>query len=183
MTNQRMVIGLAFLLVVPFLYPQIPMSQWSRFRGPNGHGTSLDKNIPVRWSETEGMLWKIPLPGKGNSSPIVWGDRLFVQSASADGKERLLLCLNATDGKILWSRSAPGSVARINTKNTLASSTPATDGTLVYAVFWDGASLSLSAYDFKGTIVWTRDLGTLTTQHGAGISPIVYKDKLFLAND
>jgi outer membrane protein assembly factor BamB len=106
-----------------------------------------------------------------------------VQSASADGKERLLLCLNVTDGKILWSRSAPGSFVRINPKNTLASSTPATDGRLVYAVFWDGASLSLSAYDFKGTLVWTRDLGGLTTQHGAGISPVVHKDRLFLAND
>src|SRR5687767_14471417 len=154
MTKQRVVIGLAIFLVVSCLYPQSSGSQWSRFRGPNGHGTSLDKNIPVQWSETEGMLWKTPLPGKGNSSPIVWGDRLFVQSASADGKERLLLCLSVTDGKILWSRSAPGAAARINTKNSLASSTPATDGRHVYAVFWDGASLSLSAYDFKGTVVW-----------------------------
>src|SRR5436305_591925 len=68
---------------------------WPRFRGPNGTGIATDKNVPVRWSEGDGLLWKVPIPGVGNSSPIVWGERVFLQSASRDGKERLLLCLNA----------------------------------------------------------------------------------------
>src|SRR5262249_41157517 len=65
---------------------------WPRFRGPNGDGISLDKDVPVQWSEKDGILWKTTIPGAGNSSPVVWGDRLFLQSASADGKERWLLC-------------------------------------------------------------------------------------------
>lgn len=158
-------------------------SPWPRFRGPNGTGIATDKDIPLQWNEKEGVLWKTALPGLGNSSPIIWGDRVFVQSATADGRERLLLCLNATDGKVLWSRSMPGSRARIHPKNSWASSTPATDGERVYTLFWDGNRVSVHAFDFEGKHLWTRDLGRFTSQHGAGTSPIVFQDKLFVAND
>ncbi len=156
---------------------------WPRFRGPNGSGISRDSRVPVEWNESAGLLWKSAIPGFGNSSPVVWGNRLFVQSASADGKERWLLCLDASEGRILWTRSLPGSKAPINPRNTLASSTPATDGRQVYAAFWDGTRVALSAYDMSGNLTWTRDLGTFTSQHGAGASPIVYKDKVIIAFD
>lgn len=84
---------------------------------------------------------------------------------------------------MLWSWSMPGAIARINPRNSLASSTPATDGRLVYAVFWDGAGLSIVACDFRGRLIWRRELGSLTTEHGAGVSPIVYQGRVFLAND
>ena len=156
---------------------------WPRFRGPNGSGISRDSRVPVEWNESAGLLWKSAIPGFGNSSPVVWGNRLFVQSASADGKERWLLCLDASEGRILWTRSLPGSKAPINPRNTLASSTPATDGRQVYAAFWDGTRVALSAYDMSGNLTWTRDLGTFTSQHGAGASPIVYKDRVIIAFD
>src|SRR5262245_61418950 len=82
---------------------------WPRFRGPNGTGAVDDKDVPLRWSATEGVVWKTPLPGLGNSSPIIWGDRIFVQSAAEDGRERWLICLNAGDGKVLWKQGVPGS--------------------------------------------------------------------------
>src|SRR5262249_43809549 len=153
---------------------------WPRFRGPNGSGTAADKDIPVAWTDKD-ILWKTALPGVGNSSPIVWGDRLFLQSASRDGKERMLLCVDANSGKVLWSKSAPGSRARIHPKNTLASGTPATDGERVYAAFWDGKHLSLAAYDFKGELLWNKDLGEFVSQHGAGHSPVVWRDHVYLA--
>jgi outer membrane protein assembly factor BamB len=158
-------------------------ANWPRFRGPNGTGVATDKDIPVKWDQQHGILWTIELPGPGNSSPIVWGQRLFTQAASKDGKERLLLCVDVTDGKLLWSRAVPGSRATIHPKNTLASATPATDGQRVYAVFWDGKDIALVAYDFDGNLVWRRDLGKFVSQHGAGASPIVVRDKVIFAND
>jgi outer membrane protein assembly factor BamB len=156
---------------------------WPRFRGPNGTGVAQDKGIPVRWDSQSGILWKVPLPGEGNSCPIVWGERLFVQTATADGKERALMCLSVRDGKVLWSRSVPGTRAKINPLNSLASATPASDGERVYASFWDGQDIILVAYDFAGKQVWSRNLGSFTSQHGAGASPVVYGGKVFLAND
>jgi outer membrane protein assembly factor BamB len=139
--------------------------------------------VPVSWTAQDGVLWKIPIPGIGNSSPIVWGTRVFLQSATEDGKERLLLCLNATDGSILWSQSVPGAPARMHARNTFASSTPATDGERVYAAFWDGNGVSLAAYSVQGKPVWQHQLGQFTSQHGPGTSPVVYEGKVFFADD
>jgi len=156
---------------------------WPRFRGPNGAGISGDKDVPVRWTDRDGLLWKSAIPGIGHSSPIVWGDRVFLESASADGKERLLVCLNAPDGKLLWSRSVAGLRAKTHNRNTLASSTPATDGQRVYAVFWDGKEVFVYAYDFQGNLAWKKGLGGFISQHGVGASPVVYQDKIYLMND
>jgi outer membrane protein assembly factor BamB len=173
------------LVLACFVAATLPAvaGNWPRFRGPNGTGVAADKDVPVEWNETSGIKWKTEIPGLGHSSPIVWGDRLFLQSASADGTQRLLLCLNTADGKIVWSRTVPGSTATKHPKNSLASSTPATDGERVYALFWDGKDVTLYAYDFKGELVWHRDLGSFTSQHGAGTSPMIYEDKVILAND
>jgi outer membrane protein assembly factor BamB len=157
-------------------------ANWPRFRGPNGTGIASDKNIPIKWSEKDGILWKKALPGTGNSSPVIWGDRLFIQTATS--QERLLLCLNVKDGEIVWQRSMPGVTTRKHPKNTFASSTPATDGTRVYAVFWNGDKVAMYAYDFKGELAWKRDLdGPFRGRHGVGCSPMVYGDKVFVNND
>ena len=158
-------------------------SQWSRFRGQNGTGISNDKHVPVEWTETQGVLWKTVIAGLGNSSPVVWGNRLFLQTATADGSERLLLCLDPASGKVLWSQAVSGSPAKVHTRNSLASSTPATDGRRVYALFWDGKSLLLHSYDFTGKLIWKRDLGAVVSPHGPGASPIVYKNRVILFND
>ncbi|HXG09173.1 MAG TPA: PQQ-binding-like beta-propeller repeat protein [Gemmataceae bacterium] len=157
---------------------------WPRFRGPNGTGTAPDLDVPIRWNERENILWKTALPGPGNSSPVVWGDHIFLQSSTPDARERMLLCLSARDGKILWSRTVPGApFKKLNPRNTHASSTPAADGERVYTIFWDGNGQTVHAYDFKGTPLWTHHLGTFTSQHGAGASPIVYDGRLYINND
>src|ERR1700674_2870066 len=93
--------------ILPALCGLLPLADadaadWPRFRGPNGTGVSTDKDVPVQWTDKDGVLWKTPIPGRGNSSPIVWGDRLFIQSAAADGSERWLFCINAVSGDVLW---------------------------------------------------------------------------------
>jgi len=156
---------------------------WPRFRGPNGAGISGDRDVPVQWTDKDGVLWRTELAGAGNSSPIVWGNRIFLESASTDGKERLLLCLNTADGKVVWSRSVHGVRAKMHNKNSYASSTPATDGQRVYAVFWDGSDILVYAYDFDGNFLWKHGLGEFRSQHGGGASPLVYRDKVYLMND
>jgi outer membrane protein assembly factor BamB len=154
---------------------------WPRFRGPNGSGVAPDKGVPVRWTEKSGVLWKVEIPGSGNSSPVVWDGRLFLQSAT--DHDRQLLCLSAHSGKTLWKQTVPGDKGWTHPKNSLASSTPATDGRRVYVLFWDGGKVWLAAYTVDGKPAWRRDLGRFTSQHGPGTSPIVYGGKVFLAND
>ncbi len=157
-------------------------AEWSRFRGPNGTGAVADPNVPVAW-KADNVLWKMEIPGKGNSSPVLWGDNLFLQSASKDGSERWLMCISATSGKLVWKQTVQSSKGHTHVLNTYASGTPAVDGERVYATFWDGKNLSLSAYDMKGIQQWRRDLGEFISQHGPGHSPIIYDGKVFLAND
>lgn len=156
---------------------------WPRFRGPNGAGIADDKGVPVTWTE-DNILWKTAIPGAGHSSPIVCKGRVFLQSASEDGDERWLLCLDARKGEILWKTRSPGEAAKKHPLNSLASSTPATDGERVYAAFWDGTTIHLGAYDFKdGKLLWQHDLGSYKSQHGFGHSPMLIGGKVILAND
>jgi outer membrane protein assembly factor BamB len=156
---------------------------WPRFRGPNGTGIAADKDVPIKWT-AENVLWKTAIPGSGHSSPIVQGGRVFLQSSSKDGKERWLIALDAATGAIVWKTPTTGHDAKKHPLNTLASSTPATDGERVYAVFWDGEHIHLGAYDFKdGNPVWEKDLGSFTSQHGFGHSPMRVGNKVVLAND
>jgi outer membrane protein assembly factor BamB len=173
-----LVLGCAAALAAPGV-----ADNWARFRGPNGTGVSDDKNIPVEWNDRQGVLWKAALPGIGHSSPVVWGDRLFLESATPDGKQRMLLCLDVATGKVRWTNTVPGSKAVIHKKNTFASPTPATDGKRVYALIWDGRNIALHAYDLDGNPAWKTDLGAFKSQHGAGHSPIVHEGKVYLAND
>ncbi len=157
-------------------------AEWSRFRGPNGSGTSTDKDVPVAWKD-DGVLWKTAIPGKGHSSPVLWGDNVFLQSASKDGTERWLFCLSAATGKVQWKQTTQGSRAGTHPLSSQASGTPAVDGERVYTTYWDGKRLSLSAYNLKGEQQWRRDLGEFSSQHGAGHSPVIYDGKVFLADD
>src|SRR5512133_2284339 len=114
---------------------------WPMWRGPHGDGTTDETGFPTRWTETENVVWKTPIPGRGYSSPIVWGDRVFVTSAIEQGgprKDRLLLCIDRKNGHTLWQKTvvtAPDE--HIHKLNSRASSTPATDGERVYVTFLD----------------------------------------------
>lgn len=155
-------------------------ADWPRFRGPNGTGVAVGPLPPV---DAKSALWKVELPGRGHSSPIVAGGKLFIQSASADGSKRLLLCLDATTGKTLWTKELPGKKAHTHGKNSLASATPAADGERVYCVSWDGEFLTLLAYDLTGKELWQQPLGGFVSQHGPGHSPAVYDGLVYVSVD
>lgn len=157
---------------------------WERFRGPNGAGISKDTNIPTKFGPTENVIWKVKIPGDSNGSPIVWGDRIFVQTASLDASTRSLICLDARTGQEVWTRSIPGTNVKLSRKDTShASASPTTDGQAVYIPYWNGKDIVMVAYDFKGEKLWDRNLGEFISQHGPGTSPILYKDLLIFSLD
>jgi outer membrane protein assembly factor BamB len=171
------------LVFLPILVVALAAADWPQFRGPNAIGVSTDKTIPVHFKDGDGILWKVEIPGAGNSSPIVSRHKLFIQSASVDGRQRMLFCLDAATGKTLWTRSEAGAKAHTHDLNTLASSTPAADGERVYALFWDGAAVSLVAFDFEGNQAWHRDLGPFRSEHGFGTSPVVFDGRVYVNFD
>src|SRR5262249_54195381 len=137
----------------------------------NGSGTAEGKLPPLEWSATKNVLWKVEIPGLGHSSPIVVKGLVFLQSATRDGSQRMLLCYDAATGDLKWTKTAPGQkVPTAHAKNSLASSTPASDGERVFALFWDGRVVTLQAYDLAGKDLWSASLHGYISQHGAGMS-------------
>jgi len=172
----------AALIVALLAGPVLP-ENWPAWRGPRGDGTSLEKDVPVRWSTTDNVAWKVPIPGKGHASPIVWEDRIFLVTAIESTKQRLLLCLD-TDGRILWQRvvlTAP--LERIHKLNSCASSTPATDGRKVYVSFLDRDRMFVAAYDFDGNEIWHVRPGVFASMHGYCSSPVLWNEKVIVNGD
>ncbi len=147
-------------------------TNWTRWRGPQGNGHT-DQKLPVQWSEQD-VVWRTDLPGRGQSSPVVWGDRIFLTAALEDGRERVVLCLNRKDGRILWQKTAwTGSPEKTHAMNPWASATCATDGQRVVAFFGKGG---LHCYDMEGNKLWSRDLGSFEGPWGTAASPIIVGD-------
>lgn len=157
---------------------------WPGWRGPRGDGTSLETQVPVHWSATEHIQWKVPIPGKGHASPIVWEDRIFLVTAIAETKQRMLLCIAAKSGDILWQKEViTVPLERINSLNSYASSTPATDGNRIYVTFLDGNQMYVAAYDFDGNRIWETRPGVFSSMHGYCTSVVLWKDKVILNGD
>ena len=171
---------------------------WPGYRGPRGSGISSEAGVPLSWSETENLVWKTELPGPGSSSPIVWGDRVFVTAYSGYGDDssdgdlltldRHLLCLSVTDGTIIWQKKFPAPLPEDTyegfiSEHGYASHTPVTDGENIYAFFGKGG---LIAFDFEGNELWKKDLGSRLSSKGWGSSssPILHGDSVIVnAND
>jgi outer membrane protein assembly factor BamB len=134
---------------------------------------------------TDNLKWQTDLPGFGNSSPIVWHDRVFLTSATRDGRERCVLCIDRDSGKMLWQQTAAKDPApdQIHEWNTYASASCATDGERVYAFF---GTPGLFCYDYEGKLVWKRDFGKLGCSTGWGVgasSPILFEDLVIVNGD
>ena len=154
---------------------------WSRWRGPSGQGQVATGQYVDRWGPTSGVRWKVAVPGRGNSSPIVWGDRIFLTTAHNQGLRLSMLAFSRKDGAKLWETDIPqNGVEYPHQKNGYASATAATDGELVYASF---GRHGLVAFDFNGKIVWHRKFGIIDNYHGPAGSPVLYKDRVFIYQD
>ncbi len=164
-------------MIVP---PSEARSHWPRWRGPSGQGIAKGAGYPDTWSDTENVLWKSPVPGRGHSSPIVWEDRIFLTTAYNDGRAAVL-SYRRSDGQLLWQSYVPDTTPEhLHRKNSHASATPSTDGRLVYASF---GNKGLIAVNFDGKVVWHRSLGTIDNYHGTAGSPLLFEDRLILYQD
>jgi outer membrane protein assembly factor BamB len=156
------------------------------FRGPQGDGIAFQKNTPTDWNGAGGknVVWKVKVPKAGFSSPIIWGNQLFV--TGADAQARMVYCYDKNSGKLLWEAAAdniPGSPAgmpKVTADTGLAAPTMATDGRAVFAIFATGDVIAL---DMSGKRLWARNLGVPDNHYGHGSSLIVYKDKLLIQYD
>jgi outer membrane protein assembly factor BamB len=178
---------------------------WPQWRGPDANGVSRETGLPVRWTSSENVAWKVKLPGRGMSTPIIWGDRIFVTSQIGFGKVEsssaryegpvqsddgpvtfVLQCFHREDGKLLWEYRIPAEqpLPAVHAFHNLSTPSPITDGERVYSWFGTGQIVALT---LNGKVVWSRNLGKdyspFRLRWGHGSSPVLHKDSLFLLCD
>ena len=180
-----------------------PLNQWPQWRGPLGCGVAPRGDPPLHWGENQNIRWKISIPGKGHSTPVIWGDRIFIttaipfgetltpHAAHSDGAhdnepavkkyEFVVLAINRQDGAILWRRTVcqqrPHESSHLS--GSWASNSPVTDGVQLIASFGSRGVYSL---DFSGALLWARDFGGMQIKHGhgEGSSPALYGDTVII---
>jgi outer membrane protein assembly factor BamB len=154
---------------------------WPHWRGVAMNGISAEKEVPLTWSATENVKWKTPLSGPGMSTPVVWGERIFLtQALDKEGTRRALTCFSRADGKVLWQQvtefTGPKE-ATYDGEPHYCSASPATDGERVVAFF---ASAGLACYSMEGRPLWKKDLGRCEQIWGTASSPVIYKNLVLL---
>ncbi|HXC70440.1 MAG TPA: PQQ-binding-like beta-propeller repeat protein [Pyrinomonadaceae bacterium] len=207
-----LIVGISLALgSLSFVARTVSAGNWPQWRGPEGSGISNEKNLPSEWSPTKNIKWKTPIEGRSHSSPIVWGNRIFLTTAvegaevpgakavkhQIDGKDFIhpdsvgankkhtfkVMALDRDSGKLVWQQTAWEGTPYDDRhrKSSYAASTPATDGKMVYAFF---GTEGLYAYDFKGKLVWKAQLGNIgTLGMGAATSPILYDNFVIVQAD
>lgn len=176
---------------------------WPGWRGPRGDGTSLEKVIPIEWNGIVGknILWKVPVPGSGYASPIVWENHIFLVSCLEDTNERILICYDRKTGKILWQKTVlTAPLERKHNLNSYASSTPLTDGERIYVSFLEAdyglrdlprdqtkketpGNMVVASYSLGGKRQWIVRPGRFSSIHGYSSSPVLFQDKVILNGD
>ena len=151
---------------------------WPQWRGSDGNGITSESDLPTTWDKNTNVAWRVELPEPGNSSPVIWGDRVFLTQPVSKTKQRSLLCIRKSDGKQLWQKSVAYEQDEASHKtNPFCSPSPATDGERV--IVWFG-SAGVVCYDMDGNEQWTVDLGPLQHMWGYGTSPLIHEDLCIL---
>ncbi len=176
-TSQRLCIILPALLL-SLSRPAAAEVNWPRLGGPDGSNHSDETGLPIKWSEEsnneENIAWKAGLPGFGQSTPVIWGDSIFLTTALDGGRQRVVFAIDRRDGRMLWQHVAwTGEPEPSHVMNGHASATCATNGKVVVAFFGRGG---LHAYSLDGKPLWSRDLGAFEGPWGTAASPIFYGD-------
>ena len=151
---------------------------WPQWRGPDLNGVSHEKNLPVKWSRNENVAWRLDLPSRSGATPIIWGDRIFLNVADKD--DIFLWCVDRAHGTIIWKKYLTGGNFKINKQN-MSSPSPVTDGTHVYIMTGNGI---LKSFDFAGNEGWARDIqkdyGRFGLNWGYASSPLLFEDALYV---
>jgi outer membrane protein assembly factor BamB len=169
------------LALLPLILLSASAQDWPRFRGPSGQGNYSGAPLPTQWSTAQRVAWKTPIPGLGWSSPIVAGNRIFLTTATNDGKSCHIRALDTQSGRVLWNTEVLRQDVTMNRKqNSFATPTPVTDGKRVYAVFAGGG---IAAVDFNGKLLWRNNDVGYYSEHGLGASPVLYRDLLIMPFD
>lgn len=183
MTVSKPIVNLiAFLLLFVFLSTPILGLDWPQFRGPTGQGYSDERGLPLTWSETKNVRWKVAIPGKGWSSPVIQADRIWLTTASEEGKSLRAISVDRNTGAILLNVEVfrLKSLGQISSKNSYASPTPVLEGDRVYVHFGAHGTACITQ---SGEIVWKTRLEYDNGQHGPGGSPVLYENLLILSCD
>src|SRR3954454_3899830 len=183
-------VGLTLSLGILSLGRLAQAENWPQWRGPRGNSTSAERNLPIEWSDSQGVLWKSKLPEWGSSTPAIWGDDLFITTQHDD--ELLVLKFDARSGKLAWTQKAGAAATvrdapkrkqqKFHQLHNLASPSPVTDGRTVVVHFGNG---DLVAYDFAGHERWRHNLqkeyGAYTIWWGHANSPVLYEGAVISA--
>jgi len=175
--NSPQIAQILFLLIL-----LVPASDWPQFRGPTGQGVSDEQGLPLTWSETKNVRWKVAIPGKGWSSPVVHGDRIWLTTATEEGKSLRAISVDRNTGAIVQNVEVfhLKSAKLANPKNSFASPTPIVEGDRVYVHF---GAFGTACITQSGEIVWKTKLEYDNGQHGTGSSPVLYQDLLIISCD
>jgi outer membrane protein assembly factor BamB len=168
------------IALLGLLSVSILAADWPHWRGPNFDGSSPEKALPSSWSVTENVKWKAPLPGVSGSTPVVWGDRIFLSSPDSS-KNLDLLCVDRKSGKVLWQKQVGVGDRTAGPRSNMTSPSPVTDGKRVVALYGTG---DIAAFDFEGKELWKRNLGEEFGKFAImwlyGSSPLIYEGRLYV---
>lgn len=163
-------------------------ADWLQWRGPNHNNVAAaGQHVPTTWTNTNNVVWKVEIPGRGHSSPIVVGDLVVLTSANEQRQQQGVFAFSRATGKQQWSTLiSQGGFPKIHAKNTHASATACSDGKQIYATFNHHNKIEAVALDMAGKIVWRQDVGGFVPrryQYGYGAAPTLYKGKLIISAD
>ena len=159
-------------------------TDWPWWRGRAGNGIAADETVPTVWGEHQNVVWKSPVPGRGHSSPCVWGASIVLATADEATQVQSLLCFDRETGAPRWSTPIhTGGFEHAHPENSQASATPACDGERVFITFLNRGAIWVSAVDLNGQIVWQKEAGPFRTMHGYAASPALYKSLVIVAGD
>ena len=156
--------------------------EWTRFRGSNGTGIGLAKGIPSKFTVAD-AAWRVALKGEGHSSPVLWGDRVFITGHDAAKGAFVVQCLKTGDGSEAWSVARPHRRHRVHKFNQLATSTPATDGKRLVVMVSEPGAHTVFALGMNGKKLWEKKFETVVSKHGGGASPVFHGEKIILQSD
>lgn len=160
-------------------------SDWPWWRGLHRNGHAIEQSVPTQWSETDNIIWKTPIPGRGHGSPSVIGDHLFLATADEHKQTQSVVCFTRESGKQIWITEvhSGGWQGRIHKRNTQASSSIASDGENIFVTFMHDSKIWLSALDFSGNILWQNKASDYTSHWGYSSSPTIYENLVIVASD